>query len=164
MLEQELELRKQLTDAQSRIVELEQRIADRDKQIVELNRIQRIAADKIVEIKQSIGYKEATHHTGKQADIFRVVTTLRDTLIAKNRDYGDSAFQPPVLAPDLPADSAVRVRMSDKIARIIQLSSSQREDGPAVKNESLIDSYLDLAGYAILQTINLESVTDKANS
>lgn len=95
----------------------------------------------------------------RQLQIVRQCLSLLTTLINKNRDYGDSAFKSPALMPSLSPIDAVAVRMSDKIARIANLSSSQRSSGPAVSDESLIDSYLDLAGYSILQVINLREAT-----
>jgi len=82
---------------------------------------------------------------------------LKETLLAKNTDYGDSAFEPPMMFPELEAGAAIRVRMSDKLKRIIKL-----ETGPAkVKAEPLADSYLDLAGYAILRIAELEKFSKK---
>lgn len=76
---------------------------------------------------------------------------LKRTLQAKNRDYGDSAFQSPLLSPSLSPLSAILTRMSDKVHRISQLVSSN--EGPQVRNEGLEDSILDLAGYCILYLI-----------
>jgi len=77
---------------------------------------------------------------------------LKETLQRKNADYGDSAFLPPLLTPELDANTAILVRMSDKIRRIIHLE----QNATTIQNESLADSYLDLAGYAILRLIALE--------
>lgn len=69
------------------------------------------------------------------------------TLIRKNRDYGSSAFESPVLMPGSRADSGILVRMSDKIQRIRSLITGAT---PNVISESLVDSFRDLAGYCIL--------------
>lgn len=70
---------------------------------------------------------------------------LADILIKKNHDYGSSAFQSPLLNPVLSPREAIEVRMSDKIARMNQLST----DDPEVA-ESREDTVRDLAGYCIL--------------
>ena len=82
-----------------------------------------------------------------------VCEELNDLLLRKNKDYGDSAFKSPVLTPGIAASVAQRVRMSDKIERLTNLLS--RESGPAVADESLVDTFLDLAGYCVLQVIEL---------
>ncbi len=69
------------------------------------------------------------------------------TLIRKNRDYGSSAFESPVLMPGSRADSGILVRMSDKIQRIRSLITGA---APNVISESLVDTFRDLAGYCIL--------------
>ena len=68
------------------------------------------------------------------------------TLLSKNRDYGDSAWKEPVLAPELSIDSAIRVRMSDKIERIRNLLDKE----PEVITESLEDTVNDLGAYCLL--------------
>jgi hypothetical protein len=109
--------------------------------------------------RNAFGYGFVLEHpvglAPSQRKIMQQCMALMTTLVRKNADYGDSAFKSPALMPSLSAVDAVAVRMSDKIARIANLSSTQRSSGPAVVDESLIDTYLDLAGYAILQTINL---------
>ena len=80
-------------------------------------------------------------------DLIRSVTrNLLETLIAKNRDYGATAVRNPLLAPGLSATTAILVRMSDKVMRLQNLLSGNK----AVVKESLSDTVLDLAGYAIL--------------
>ena len=67
------------------------------------------------------------------------------TLLRKNNDYGSSAWQPPVLAPQLGCGSAILVRMSDKVQRIATLSTK----GAQVA-ESLEDTVSDLGSYCLL--------------
>jgi hypothetical protein len=67
------------------------------------------------------------------------------TLLRKNADYGSSAWKPPVMAPHLNPGDAMLCRMSDKVARISQLSNGSPEVA-----ESLDDSVGDLGGYSIL--------------
>jgi hypothetical protein len=68
-------------------------------------------------------------------------------LLRKNADYGCSAWQPPILAPECDVDTAMRVRMSDKIAR---LTSLLQKDGPEVAEESIRDTMRDLGAYCLL--------------
>lgn len=89
-----------------------------------------------------------------QTKISNVCNLLKNTLLAKNADYGDSAFESPLMCPELNAGLAIRVRMSDKIKRILQLENNP--DNANVKTENLIDTYLDLAGYAILRICELQ--------
>lgn len=67
-------------------------------------------------------------------------------LLRKNADYGDSAFQSPILLPGTPPRDAIQCRMSDKIERLRKLIESRS----SMVNESLEDTMRDLAGYAIL--------------
>lgn len=68
-------------------------------------------------------------------------------LLRKNQDYGSSVFDSPMLLPNVTANMAIRVRMSDKLKRIIQLSSN-----PAlVESESLDDTLDDFAAYRIIE-------------
>lgn len=66
-------------------------------------------------------------------------------LLRKNADYGSSAWKPPALAPQLNPGDAMLCRMSDKVARIAQLTTNA-----AQVSESLDDSMGDLSGYGIL--------------
>ena len=102
----------------------------------------------------TIRSSQTTNHnlSGTAAKIHRIFGEVRDLVIAKNADYGDSAFESPVLCPELDAGTAIRVRMSDKLKRIIQLENSPAQ----VKNESLADSYRDLIGYAVLRLVEVE--------
>ncbi len=87
-----------------------------------------------------------------QDKITTLCDNLKETLLAKNADYGDSAFESPMMCPELEAGAAIRVRMSDKLKRIIRLEA----EPPKLASETLFDSYLDLAGYAILRMAQLE--------
>ena len=83
---------------------------------------------------------------------------LASILVRKNRGYGNSVFDSPVMLPDMPPVEAIKVRMSDKITRIRNLS--QKAEGQ-VDFESLSDSYLDLAGYSVLAACLLDLMTIK---
>lgn len=77
---------------------------------------------------------------------------LAEILSKKNADYGGAASSPPLLAPTVDAETAILVRMSDKVNRIKHLL----EAGKSEVNESLEDSVLDLAGYCLLYLIVTE--------
>jgi hypothetical protein len=69
-------------------------------------------------------------------------------LIKKHRDYGPSNIAG---APG-GAINGLRVRMHDKLARINHLVDS----GATPENESLRDSFLDLANYSIIAMMVLD--------
>jgi hypothetical protein len=69
-------------------------------------------------------------------------------ILQKNRDYGSSAWQSPVLCPSMPCSSAILVRMSDKIRRLGTLTTNNAH--ASVANESLEDTMRDLGAYALL--------------
>lgn len=73
---------------------------------------------------------------------------LTALLLAKNADYGSSAWRTPILVPNGSPADAIYIRMSDKIERIRSLRSagSQRQ----VADETLIDTVRDLCGYCLL--------------
>ena len=87
--------------------------------------------------------------------IAQVGIQLIGTLLKKNADYGSSAWRVPLAAPHLSASDAILVRISDKVARIANLSSGHT---PEVQ-ESLEDTIADLAGYAILLLAKPKSET-----
>lgn len=80
-----------------------------------------------------------------QQRIAREGIALVGLLLRKNSDYGSSAWQPPILAPDMSPREAIQCRMSDKIQRFIQLQSRQAE-----VEESLEDTVRDWTGYGLL--------------
>ena len=86
------------------------------------------------------------HYGDDQRQIAEEGLALILLLLAKNRDYGGSAWSSPLLCPSLPPSVAIRVRMSDKIARLVSLDAR----GPSV-DESVKDTLRDLAGYCLLE-------------
>ena len=76
------------------------------------------------------------------AHLSNTVFELSQLLISKHLDYGPKNIAG---SPGGPLNG-LRVRMWDKIARINHLIDS----GADAKNESLEDSYKDLANYAII--------------
>ena len=82
-----------------------------------------------------------------QHHIAIVALQTLETLLRKNTDYGSSVFFPPELNPTLPAESAVMVRLNDKLCRMRTLLSSGE---PHQVAESLDDTIGDAIGYEIL--------------
>lgn len=76
------------------------------------------------------------------ARVQRVADTNVALLIKKHKDYGPKNISQ---SPG-GALNGLRVRMHDKLARINHLIDS----GVEPENESLIDSFLDLANYAVI--------------
>lgn len=81
-------------------------------------------------------------------DLADITSGLFDLLIKKHTDYGPKNISQ---SPGGPLNG-LRVRMWDKIARINNLIDS----GATPENESLIDSYRDLANYSIIAIMVLE--------
>lgn len=87
-----------------------------------------------------------------QKEIAQVGLQVVEQLLAKNKAYGSAAFaSSPVLCPGMPADLALRVRMSDKIARLTNLLANPDID---TLGESVDDSMFDWIGYGILWLVS----------
>lgn len=84
-----------------------------------------------------------------ETKITNVTADLADTLIAKNHDYGNSFGD---LVKEY-GDLAMLIPIKNKVNRLDTLIKT---DGK-VKNESIEDTLRDLAGYAILSLIELDS-------
>ena len=69
------------------------------------------------------------------------------TILRKNNDYGGSVWTRPILAPECTKDAAIRVRMSDKIGRLVKILSSHRA---LEVRESFEDTVSDLGAYCLL--------------
>lgn len=70
-------------------------------------------------------------------------------MLRKNADYGGSVWDRPLLAPDCEPGIAIRVRMSDKLSRLISLLGSDKP--PQVTSESIDDTLRDLGAYCLLE-------------
>lgn len=81
-------------------------------------------------------------------DMWEVIDRCGNVLIDKQEDYGPYNIS---RAPGGPLNG-LRVRIYDKIARINNLI----DESKTPKNESLYDSFLDLANYAIIALMVLE--------
>jgi hypothetical protein len=71
-----------------------------------------------------------------------------DVLVSKQADYGPKNI---ALSPGGPLNG-LRVRMHDKLSRINHLI----ENGATPENESLKDSFLDMANYSIIAMMVLD--------
>lgn len=67
----------------------------------------------------------------------------------KNRDYGDS-FHKTYLEEGM---AMARIRLTDKLERFKKLA---REGGQAVKDESIRDTLIDMANYAIMTAMEMD--------
>lgn len=85
--------------------------------------------------------------------ITSVTDVLRDTLIRKNRDYGDS-FAKQYAKYGIMSGL---IRMDDKMRRLENLVGGAE----ANVDESVEDTLLDLAGYALLCVVELRKVNVK---
>lgn len=76
---------------------------------------------------------------------------LNDLYAKKNRDYGNS-FHDTYLEEGL---AMSRIRLSDKLARFKKLSYKREYEG-VVKDESIRDTLIDLANYALMTVMELD--------
>lgn len=95
-----------------------------------------------------MSYSEKEHQI--KVNAFEDVTLqLRNIYDAKNRDYGDSfsqSFKEEGMA-------MVRIRLGDKLNRLKNLTRGAKQQ---VKDESVRDTLLDLANYAIMTIMELD--------
>lgn len=92
--------------------------------------------------------------TGMNADqqaIWKIYEKHKIKSLKKNLAYGSSVFKAGALTPELPVDAAIRVRMSDKIARLTNLLADPSKN--MIADESIDDTIGDLATYAFLLLI-----------
>jgi hypothetical protein len=70
--------------------------------------------------------------------------TIKKMLLAKNKQYGDSVINPVRIFSKADSKEQVRVRIDDKVNRLLQGNDSIESD---------LDIYYDLVGYLILLII-----------
>lgn len=95
-----------------------------------------------------MSYSEKEHQMKVNA-FEDVAIQLRNIYDAKNRDYGDSfsqSFKEEGMA-------MVRIRLGDKLNRLKNLTRGAEQQ---VKDESVRDTLLDLANYAIMTIMELD--------
>ena len=91
------------------------------------------------------------------SDFVKAVSTTYDEaeklLLKKHKDYGPKNIS----GSPGGAVNGLRVRMHDKLARINHLYDS----GATPENESLRDSFIDMANYAIIALLVLDGEWDR---
>jgi len=91
------------------------------------------------------------------SDFVKAVSTTYDEaeklLLKKHKDYGPKNIS----GSPGGAVNGLRVRMHDKLARINHLYDS----GATPENESLRDSFIDMANYAIIAMLVLDGKWDR---
>ena len=85
--------------------------------------------------------------------VSKTYAEAEDLLLRKHKDYGPKNIS---LSPGGPLNG-LRVRMHDKLARINNLVDS----GVVPENESLRDSFIDMATYALIALLVLDGEWDK---
>lgn len=91
-----------------------------------------------------------------RADIFKELTEkAADTYRRKNADYGDSFVKVRNKFPN-----SVLIRLNDKLNRLEMLMGNAKK--AEVKDESIEDTLLDLANYALMELT--ERIYDKQNA
>lgn len=83
--------------------------------------------------------------TDTQNEIAAVCTELRDLLLEKNRKYGDSALNPKRIFSKADAVEQIKVRLDDKISRLMNQQNDDDED-----------VVMDLIGYLVLLRVALK--------
>jgi hypothetical protein len=92
-----------------------------------------------------------------------IKSRLVSLVMSKNADYGSSVFQTILLTRDdgddmeIDPDTAIRIRMHDKIARLEHLLDKNEP-----QNEPILDTYWDIAGYCLLiESYRMHARVDK---
>lgn len=83
----------------------------------------------------------------------RICGELNDLYERKNKDYGD-AFHKSFVEEGM---AMPRIRLGDKLNRFKTLT--RNPDNQAVQDESVRDTLIDLANYAIMTIIEMEEIT-----
>jgi len=96
--------------------------------------------------------KEIMEPTKFELDVWQTYDELAELLLKKHRDYGPKNISE---SPGGPLNG-LRVRMHDKLARINHLYDS----GATPENESLRDSFIDMANYSIIALMVLDGDWD----
>jgi len=94
----------------------------------------------------------------------KVKDEINSLYCAKNQDYNDgdcwSNFQESEKI-DVPVTKGIIVRMTDKFSRVLSLIRKHyRNIAPAVKDEKLEDTLIDLAVYSLIAVLSLRREQD----
>ena len=82
-----------------------------------------------------------------QKKIKDTIKMIEKLLLSKNKQYGDSAMKPLGIFANGSAEELIRVRIDDKLNRLLQGDESIESD---------TDVILDLIGYLVLLLISME--------
>ncbi len=102
-------------------------------------------------VKQSEKWKNMTNKetekmTGSsQQEIETIMDEIRVMLLAKNEQYGDSALSPTRIFSKASADEQIKVRIDDKLSRLMLGNDSMESDEDVIK---------DLIGYLVLLLVS----------
>jgi len=102
-----------------------------------------------VDIKENpylVAKKSEKTLTQTQTEITEVMNELRVLLINKNEQYGDSVLEPIRIFSKASIDEQVKVRIDDKINRLLQGDDSLESDEDVIK---------DLIGYLVLFLLHM---------
>lgn len=113
------------------------------------NTVQNVFADE-VKIPAQPKNKKVHRH-------FEICQELNNLYARKNHDYGDS-FHKTFLEEGW---AMVRIRLSDKLQRIKTLTKNNEQQ---VSDESLRDTFRDLANYSIMAMMEMEEKNENGNS
>lgn len=93
--------------------------------------------------------------TGNEDQLDIAILGLRTvaTMLRKNSDYGSTVFSRAVLAPEIEPETGIRLRLSDKLDRLLSLLKPGKE--AEVKTESVADTCIDSSAYFMLLAIQL---------
>lgn len=97
--------------------------------------------------------QEETGLTDTQKEITAVCNEIRDLLLEKNRKYGDSALNPKRIFSKADAVEQIKVRLDDKISRLMNQQNDDDED-----------VVMDLMGYLVLLRVALKRKEVLSNS
>ena len=92
------------------------------------------------------GAKGVDTLTQTQKEITEVMNELKVLLIKKNEQYGDSVLEPIRIFSKASIDEQVKVRIDDKINRLLQGDDSLESDEDVIK---------DLIGYLVLFLLHM---------
>lgn len=92
-------------------------------------------------------YKELSKDDTFRLKVGKIAVKVINLLVKKNDQYGDSAFDPMRFFSDLGPDAGLRVRIDDKLSRLMRGSDTIESD---------IDVIEDLIGYFILLRLTME--------
>tara|TARA_R100001198_G_C5241759_1_gene219324 strand:- start:4102 stop:4479 length:378 start_codon:yes stop_codon:yes gene_type:complete len=95
------------------------------------------------------GYKKKDIKSSDTSDmILNVGQEVIDLLLKKNKDYGDTANNPPQIFSKLSAKEGILARIDDKLSRIKKIGFDNPNDSE--------DTLKDLIGYLMLLKVQIE--------